>query len=101
MTHIDTGTEQLLCEIVDRVAVITLNRPEARNALSDPLTIALRRQIAERGRDANVGALMITGAGGNLRIGIEKTLDADASGFAAGSFSPSARCRFHQMAHRP
>ena len=69
MTHIDTGTEQLLCEIVDRVAVITLNRPEARNALSDPLTIALRRQIAERGRDPNVGALMITGAGGAFCAG--------------------------------
>ena len=61
--HIDTGTEQLRCDIIDRVAVITLNRPEARNALSDALTGALRRQIHDRGRDAAVGALLITGAG--------------------------------------
>jgi len=62
-THIDTGTDQLLCRVEDRVAIITLNRPEARNALSDELTPALRRMIAERGDDADVGALVITGAG--------------------------------------
>ena len=46
---IDTGTDELLCEIADRVAIITLNRPEARNALSDRLTPALRRMIKLRG----------------------------------------------------
>ncbi len=61
--QIDTGTTQLLCEIRERVAVITLNRPEARNALSDQLTPALRRMIRERGEDERVGALLITGAG--------------------------------------
>ena len=60
---IDTGTEQLLCEIRDRVAVITLNRPQARNAMSDQLTPALRRMVRERGDDDRVGALLITGAG--------------------------------------
>ncbi len=37
-TVIDTGTDELLCEIRERVAVITLNRPQARNSLSDNLT---------------------------------------------------------------
>jgi enoyl-CoA hydratase/carnithine racemase len=60
---IDTGTDQLRCEIRKRVAVITLNRPEARNAMSDQLTPALRRMIRERGDDERVGALLITGAG--------------------------------------
>ncbi len=60
---IDTGTEQLTCDVTNRVAVITLNRPEARNALSDELTRAFRQQIAERGRDPDVGTLLITGAG--------------------------------------
>ena len=48
--EVDTGTSELLCEIRDRVALITLNRPEARNALSDRLTPALRRMIVERFR---------------------------------------------------
>ncbi len=60
---IDTGTDQLLCEIRDAVALITLNRPQARNALSDQLTPALRRMIRACGDDPRVGALLITGAG--------------------------------------
>lgn len=60
---IDTGTSELLCVVRDRVAVITLNRPEARNSLSDHLTPALRRMIRQTGEDPDVGAVLITGAG--------------------------------------
>ena len=60
---IDTGTSELLCEIHERVAVITLNRPEARNSLSDHLTPALRTMIRTCGENPDVGALLITGAG--------------------------------------
>src|SRR5436305_12868303 len=60
---IDTGTNELLCAIRDRVAVITLNRPEVRNALSDNLTPALRNMVKTCGENSDVGALLITGAG--------------------------------------
>jgi enoyl-CoA hydratase/carnithine racemase len=60
---IDTGTDELLCSIRERVAIITLNRPEVRNALSDNLTPALRRMIKACGENPDVGALLITGAG--------------------------------------
>ena len=60
---IDTGSVELLCEIAERVATITLNRPQAKNSLSDDLTPALRRMIRQCGDDADVGALLITGAG--------------------------------------
>src|SRR3954452_16799271 len=62
-TKVDTGTDELLCAIRDRVAVITLNRPEVRNALSDRLTPALRSMIKACGENPDVGALLITGAG--------------------------------------
>src|SRR3954447_6690549 len=62
-TSIDTGTDELLCAIRDRVAVITLNRPEARNALSDTMSPALRSMIKSCGENPQVGALLITGAG--------------------------------------
>ena len=65
-TTIDTGTDELLCVIRDRVAFITLNRPEARNALSDALTPALRRMIRTCGENPDVGALLITGAGDSV-----------------------------------
>jgi enoyl-CoA hydratase/carnithine racemase len=60
---IDTGTTELLCSIRDRVAVVTLNRPEARNALSDRLTPALRRMVRLSAEDDRIGTLLITGAG--------------------------------------
>ena len=61
--RIDTGTELLLGALRDGVATLTLNRPEARNALSDELTPALRRMILALGHDPSVGALVLTGAG--------------------------------------
>lgn len=60
---IETGTEELLCVIRDRVAVITLNRPDARNSLSDTLTPALRTMIKTCGENPEVGVLLVTGAG--------------------------------------
>jgi enoyl-CoA hydratase/carnithine racemase len=62
-TRIDTGTDELLCVIRDRVAIITLNRPDARNAMSDRLTPALRTMIRFCGESPDAGALLITGAG--------------------------------------
>ncbi len=61
--NIDTGTQALLCSVEDGVATITLNRPEARNALGEELTPALRRMIRKAGDDPEVGAVLITGAG--------------------------------------
>jgi enoyl-CoA hydratase/carnithine racemase len=60
---IDTGTDELLCAIRDRVAIITLNRPQARNSLSDHLTPALRSMIKSCGENPDIGVLLITGAG--------------------------------------
>lgn len=60
---VDTGTSVLLCSIEEGVATITLNRPDARNALGEELTPALRRMIAMAGDDSEVGALLITGSG--------------------------------------
>ena len=60
---VDTGTRQLLCHIEDGVGVVTLNRPEARNALSDSLTPALRRIMPELAAMPEVGCVLLTGAG--------------------------------------
>lgn len=59
----ETGTDELLCSVRDRVATITLNRPQARNSLSDNLSPALRTMIKVCGDDPDIGAILITGAG--------------------------------------
>jgi 2-(1,2-epoxy-1,2-dihydrophenyl)acetyl-CoA isomerase len=62
-TTLATGTPQLLCEIDDGVATITLNRPEQRNALSNELTPALRQMLLTVEVDPAVRCVVITGAG--------------------------------------
>ena len=53
---IDTGTDHLLADIEDGVLTITLNRPEARNAMSRELVLALVDQLkdAQENSDVNV-----------------------------------------------
>ena len=63
MIGLDTGTEELLCHIEDRVGVITLNKPHKKNALGDILTPALREILVTVEEDDRVGCVMITGTG--------------------------------------
>ena len=61
--RIDTGTNELLCEIRERVATVTLNRPRKKNSLSDELTPALREVLLTLEEHADVGCVLLTGAG--------------------------------------
>jgi len=47
MTALDTGTEDLRAEIEDGVAVITMNRPDRRNAFSQPMMSAMAEVLAQ------------------------------------------------------
>ena len=58
-----TGTDEILCRVEDRVAVVTLNRPEARNALTLEMKRALAKLVPELGADTSVGCVLLTGAG--------------------------------------
>ena len=60
---LNTGTDQLLCEIEDGVAIVTFNRPEKRNALSDVLTPALREVLLSLETEPAARCLVLTGAG--------------------------------------
>ncbi|MBF86669.1 MAG: enoyl-CoA hydratase [Rickettsiales bacterium] len=63
ISELETGTRQLLAHIHGKVGILTLNRPEAKNALSDDLTPALRKKIAELNDDNRVTSMIITGSG--------------------------------------
>ena len=45
MEKIDTGTEHLIFEKENGVAVLTMNRPEARNAMSGEMNEAMRATL--------------------------------------------------------
>lgn len=53
----------LLTEVVDRIGIITLNRPERRNALNGPLVAALDAAVKEAAADPEVKVVVLTGAG--------------------------------------
>jgi len=69
MRPIDTGTDQLLAHVDDGIAVLTLNRPERRNALTRALLDALARVLAEVEADDEVACVVLTGAGGAFCAG--------------------------------
>ena len=51
------------------VAILTLNRPKQRNAMSAELVAALLNAAERAGQDAAVGAIMLTGAGNGFCAG--------------------------------
>lgn len=53
------------------IVVLTLNRPEARNALSRSLVSALSDALTALERDANVRALVLTGSGRTFCAGMD------------------------------
>lgn len=63
MATLDTGTEDLLADLDAGVLTITLNRPQARNAMSDAMNQALARQLAAAELDPEVKCVVLTGAG--------------------------------------
>ncbi len=63
--------EEVLTERRDRILVITLNRPEAKNSVNGPLADALNEAIKELDEDANLTAGVLTGAGGGFSSGMD------------------------------
>ncbi|MHB8665569.1 MAG: enoyl-CoA hydratase [Acidimicrobiales bacterium] len=67
-----TDTEPVvLVDVEDRIATVTLNRPEARNALSRALTYALWDAIAAAGDDPDIDVVILTGADPAFCAGID------------------------------
>jgi len=67
--EITTGTEQCLAYEQDGVAVITLNRPQARNALTQEMLAGLEKALDDAERTPSVRAVVVTGAGGAFCAG--------------------------------
>jgi 2-(1,2-epoxy-1,2-dihydrophenyl)acetyl-CoA isomerase len=67
--EIETGTPQLQGRLEAHVAVLTLARPEARNALTWEMKDALAALLARLARDPDVRCVLLTGAGGAFCAG--------------------------------
>jgi enoyl-CoA hydratase len=81
----------LLIEKNAGVATVTLNRPEAMNALSRALRAALHDAIAQLSNDDEVSVLVLTGAGRAFTAGLDlKELGSDPNGLGAANASGAA-----------
>ncbi len=66
---LETGTDDLLGRIEDRVAVLTFNRPDRRNALSSAMYKGFATALPQIAADDDVRVVMVTGAGGAFCAG--------------------------------
>jgi enoyl-CoA hydratase len=57
----------------EEVALLTLQRPEKRNALSIELRVELAEALAALGEDENIGCIVLTGAGPAFCAGMDVT----------------------------
>jgi 2-(1,2-epoxy-1,2-dihydrophenyl)acetyl-CoA isomerase len=97
MRELDTGTADLAGRVEDGVAVLTMSRPERRNALSIEMLAALGRMVPAVAADPEVRCVVLTGAGGAFCAG------GDVKGFASGAGLDETfdeQVRQQQRAHR-
>jgi len=82
--------------VEDGIALLTLNRPEARNAIDDDMRGDLMQAIDEAGRDRSVKALVLSGngrafcAGGDIRA-MQQRMQAPAGEIAFNGWSRQQR----------
>lgn len=77
MTELNTGTDHLLGRIDGRVAVLSFNRPESRNALSEEMYRGFASALPQVRDNPDIRVLMVTGEGGAFCAG------GDVKGFRA------------------
>ena len=89
----DTGTEQLLCDVDDGIALVTFNNPSKRNALSAEIRGALPGVLRALQADGDVRVVVLTGAGGKAFVS-----GADISEFGEQRTTPDARAEYDRKA---
>lgn len=81
----------VLSEVRDRIATITLNRPQARNALSTELIKALRGSVRAAHADDGVDVIILTGNDPAFCAGLDlKELGAGGGSLGEGRSAPGA-----------
>lgn len=71
-------------EVIDGIAVITLNRPDRLNAISGPMLRQLSERLLEADADRKVRAIVLTGAGRGFCAGLDLQDATQGSGIGGG-----------------
>ncbi len=89
----ETGTPDLIGEADDGVAILTMNRPDRRNALSGGMLAGLAATLLGCEVDPEIGCIVLTGAGGAFCAG------GDVKGMAESSRGGGASSGIDQQIH--
>src|SRR5262249_5718368 len=89
---------EVLVERRDNYATITLNRPEKRNALNEPVMKAFDEAVTSFEDDKEVRAVIIRGAGGSFCSGIDL---AEVERLEGGHSPVNIERVFHRLANLP
>ena len=81
------GYEEILYQVDDPVATITLNRPSALNAWTDRMALEVRHAVAQAESDPAAVGIVITGAGRGFCSGADMNR---LSAVSAGDYSAEA-----------
>ncbi|MEI8050099.1 MAG: crotonase/enoyl-CoA hydratase family protein [Actinomycetes bacterium] len=65
------GTENLTYDVVGKTAIVTMNRPEAKNALSLPMLVGMVDAWTEIDANDDIRCAILTGAGGTFCAGMD------------------------------
>ena len=87
--------DAVLAEVADGIGIITINRPEARNAVNEAVARGVAAAIDEFDSRRDITSLILTGAGGTFCAGM------DLKGFLAGDNSLAGGRGFGGITHRP
>ncbi|MGB6455107.1 MAG: enoyl-CoA hydratase-related protein, partial [Streptosporangiaceae bacterium] len=85
----------VLTDVSDGVAVITINRPEARNAVNGEVARGIAEAVDELDASKDVQVLILTGAGGTFSAGM------DLKGFLTGDSPAFGDRGFGGIVQRP
>jgi len=75
--------QQILYEVEDPAAILTLNRPERLNAWTNCMALEVRHALAQAENDPKVVAIILTGAGRGFCSGADLDFLADVAGGTA------------------
>jgi len=92
-------TEKVLITTIDSrgVARLTLNRPDIRNAFNEQLIGDICDTMGKLNADANVRAIVLTGAGTAFSAGADLNMMKRASGYSAAENKDDARRLAHML----
>jgi enoyl-CoA hydratase/carnithine racemase len=85
------GFEQVLYDVQDRIATVTLNRPETLNAWTPVMGREVRDAMQQAARDERVRVIVLTGAGRGFCAGADMSVLSDISGGGAADAGDLAR----------